>query len=52
MQMTSGTATMNVTHWATMRPVTEADPQWLSLPGYPDTGIPDLDGLLTPISIS
>lgn len=51
MQMTSGTTSMNVTHWAYMRQVAEADPQWLSLPGYPDTGIPDLAGLQVPIAI-
>ena len=49
MQMTSGTSTMNVTHWAYMLPVTQDDPQWSSLPGYPDTGIPDLVGLQTTI---
>lgn len=49
MQMTSGTAAMNLTHWAYMLPVTPADPQWSSLPGYPDTGIPDLAGLQTPV---
>jgi len=49
MQMTSGTAAMNVTHWAYMRAVTPADPTWSSLPGYPDTGIPDLVGLHMPI---
>ena len=51
MQMTSGTAGMNVTHWAYMRAVTPTDPQWSSLPGYADTGIADLDGLRTPIAI-
>ena len=51
MQMTSGTTRMNVTHWAYMRRVTEDDPQWLSLPGYPDTGIEDLTGLQAPIAI-
>lgn len=52
MQMTSGTAATNVTHWANMVPVTPADPQWTSLPGYPDTGIPDLTGLQTKIGWS
>ena len=52
MQMTSGTTTTNATHWAYMRPVTEDDPQWLSLPGYPDTGIPDLEELQTEILVS
>jgi len=28
---------------------TPADPTWSSLPGYPDTGIPDLVGLHMPI---
>ena len=49
MQMTSGTAASSVTHWAHMLPLTSADPAWLSLPGYPDTGVPDLTGLQTPI---
>ncbi|HEV2817175.1 MAG TPA: hypothetical protein VGW40_08145 [Allosphingosinicella sp.] len=52
MQMTSGTAAMNVTHWAYMRQVTPDDPQWSSLPGYPDTGIADLCGLQTPIEFA
>ena len=51
MQMTSGTTAMNVTHWAYMRAVTPGDPEWSSLPGYPDTGIPDLPGLQTPITV-
>lgn len=50
-QMTSGTTTMNVTHWAYMRPVTRDDPIWWSLPGYPDTGIADLSGLQTPVAV-
>jgi len=52
MQMTSGTTAMNVTHWAYMRPVTPDDPQWSSLPGYPDTGVCDLTGLQTPIRVA
>jgi len=32
-----------------MLPLTSADPARLSLPGYPDTGVPDLTGLQTPI---
>ncbi len=51
MQMTSGTTAMNVTHWAYMRSVTPDDPQWRSLPGYADTGIPELTGLQTPIAV-
>jgi hypothetical protein len=49
MQMTAGTVDASVTHWARMRPVTPADPEWLSLPGYPTTGVPDLTGLQTSI---
>ena len=49
MQMTSGAAGMSVTHWAHMLPVTPDDPQWHALPGYPDTGIPSLAQLFTPI---
>ena len=52
MQMTSGTIAMNVTHWAYMRAVTPGDPAWSSLPGYPDTGIPDLKGLHMPITVA
>jgi hypothetical protein len=52
MQMTSGTQATNVTHWAYMRLVTPDDPEWSSLPGYPDTGIPDLTGLQTPVAMS
>jgi hypothetical protein len=51
MQMTSGTTAMSVSHWAYMRPVTPDDPQWSSLPGYPDTGVGDLDGLQTPVAV-
>jgi hypothetical protein len=51
MQMTSGTTNMNVTHWAYMRPATPDDPIWSSLPGYPDTGVCDLTGLQTPITV-
>jgi hypothetical protein len=52
MQMTSGTTAMNVTHWACMRRATPDDPAWSSLPGYPETGICDLDGLETPIEVT
>jgi len=49
MQMTAGTPATSLTHWARMRPVTPADSEWSSLPGYPGTGVPDLTGLQTPI---
>jgi hypothetical protein len=49
MQMTTGTAAESLTHWAYMLQVTPQDPQWRSLPGYPDTGVKDLTGLQTPI---
>lgn len=49
MQMTTGTAAASVTHWAYMRQVTRADPQWHSLPGYRSTSISDLKGLRTHI---
>jgi hypothetical protein len=52
MQMTSGNAQMSVSHWAYMLPVTPDDPEWLSLPGYPETGIPDLKGLDTEIKVA
>jgi hypothetical protein len=31
--------------------ITPDDPEWSSLPGYPETGIPDLDGLNTEIPV-
>jgi hypothetical protein len=49
MQMTSGTASVSLTHWASMYPVTPKDPEWRSLPGYPNTGVGDLPGLNTQI---
>lgn len=49
MQMTSGTAAASVTHWAYMLPIGPSNPEWLSLPGYPTTGVPDLTGLQTTI---
>jgi hypothetical protein len=50
MQMTSGTASVSLTHWASMYPVTPREPEWHSLPGYPTTGVPDLTELNTPIA--
>jgi hypothetical protein len=49
MQMTTGTPSISLTHWARMPPVTPAAAEWASLPGYPTTGIPDLTGLQTSI---
>jgi hypothetical protein len=49
MQMTSGTASASVTHWAMMLPITPRDPEWQSLPGYPATGVPDLGSLQTTV---
>lgn len=49
MQMTSGTTASTLTHWAYMLQVTPDDPEWLALPGYPDTGVPDLTALQTPV---
>jgi hypothetical protein len=51
MQMISGSAQASVSHWAYMLPVTPDDPQWHSLPGYPEFGIPDLEELNTDIGI-
>lgn len=51
MQMTSGGAPSSVTHWAYMLPVTPDDPEWSSLPGYPETGIPDLEELNTELRV-
>jgi hypothetical protein len=41
MQMTTGTPAASLTHGARMLPVTPADAEWSSLPGYPTTGVPD-----------
>lgn len=49
MQMTSGSAAYSVTHWAQMMPIDPSMPEWNALPGYPDTSVPSLTGLLTPI---
>ena len=50
MQMTAGSVATSVTHWAYMMQVTRDDREWHALPGYPDTGVPDLTGLSTPIA--
>jgi hypothetical protein len=49
MQMTSGSAAYSVTHWAQMMPINASMPEWNALPGYPDTSVPSLTGLLAPI---
>ncbi|HWA92450.1 MAG TPA: hypothetical protein VG889_20610 [Rhizomicrobium sp.] len=49
MQMTSGSASLSVTHWAHMAQLKPTMPEWHALPGYADTGVPDLTGLETPI---
>jgi len=49
MQMTSGDASVSLTHWAHMLPIAPSDPDWNSLPGYPGTSIDDLTGLDTTI---
>ena len=49
MQMATGTAAAGVTHWARMMRVGPGDREWLFLPGYPTTGVPDLELLQTPI---
>ncbi|MBV9992462.1 MAG: hypothetical protein JOZ72_14365 [Alphaproteobacteria bacterium] len=49
MQMTAGSSTYNLTHWAQMEPIDPSMPEWRALPGYPDTGVEDLKELLTPI---
>ena len=49
MQMTTGTPTISLTHWARMLPVTPADSEWSSVPGYPTIGVPDLTALQTSI---
>lgn len=42
MQMTAGGGPGTITHWAWMLEADPDDPAWAALPGYPDTGIPDL----------
>ncbi|MBN9023721.1 MAG: M10 family metallopeptidase C-terminal domain-containing protein [Rhizobiales bacterium] len=41
MQMTTGSGSLNVTHWAEMAQVSEGDRAWDSLPGYPGTSVPE-----------
>src|SRR5690606_3442460 len=41
MQMTTGTGAASITHWAYMAEVQPGDRAWDSLPGYPDTSIPE-----------
>jgi|SRR6185312_10632757 len=52
MQMSSGSASLSITHWAQMMPIDSSMPEWNSLPGYPDTSVPDLTGLQIPIVIT
>jgi hypothetical protein len=49
MQMTSSGGAGSLTHWALMFQVTPREPEWRSLPGYPNSGVGDLPGLNTPI---
>ncbi len=42
MQMTTGSGTANVSHWAEMAESKPGDRAWLSLPGYPGTGIAEV----------
>lgn len=44
MQMTTGSGTASVTHWAYMAQSLPGDRAWLSLPGYPDNSIPEVFG--------
>jgi hypothetical protein len=39
MQMTNGTATSNLTHWAYMLQSTPSDPSWTDIPGIPGISI-------------
>ncbi len=41
MQMTTGSGAANITHWAYMAQAVPGDRAWDSLPGYPDTSIPE-----------
>lgn len=42
MQMTTGSGSASVTHWAYMAESLPGDRAWLSLPGYPDNSIPEV----------
>ena len=42
MQMTTGSGTASITHWAYMAESLPGDRAWLSLPGYPDNSIPEV----------
>lgn len=42
MQMTTGSGSASVTHWAYMAETDPDERSWYSLPGYPGTGIEDL----------
>ena len=42
MQMTTGSGTANISHWAYMAESKPGDRAWLSLPGYPETGIAEV----------
>jgi Ca2+-binding RTX toxin-like protein len=44
MQMTTGSGSASVTHWAYMAESKPGDRAWLSLPGYPDNSIPEVFG--------
>jgi len=42
MQMTTGSGTASITHWAYMAESLPDDRAWNSLPGYPDNSIPEV----------
>jgi hypothetical protein len=42
MQMTTGSGTASITHWAYMAESLPGDRAWDSLPGYPDNSIPEV----------
>ena len=42
MQMTTGSGSASITHWAYMAESLPGDRAWLSLPGYPDNSIPEV----------
>lgn len=44
MQMTTGSGSASITHWAYMAESLPGDRAWLSLPGYPDNSIPEVFG--------
>jgi hypothetical protein len=48
MQMSAGSGTAGLTHWAYMLPITSADSNWLNLPGTASPGTTDVPTVTNP----